>query len=79
MMQENKDNSMYRSNNGNHDDNDKVKYRLLRLLEHLLPSNGTFSIHFLHMFFLLQLNLTYIYMKRILHLISVKMSFSNLS
>ena len=79
MMQENKDNSMYRSNNDNHDDNDKVKYRLLRLLEHLLPSNGTFSIHFLHIFFLLQLNLTYIYMKRILHLISVKMSYSNWS
>ena len=35
MMQENKDNSMYRSNNGNHDDNDEVKYRLLRILEHL--------------------------------------------
>ena len=35
MMQENKDNSMYRPNNGDHDDNDKVKYRLLRLLEHL--------------------------------------------
>ena len=26
MMQENKDNSMYRPNNGDHDDIDKVKY-----------------------------------------------------